>query len=91
MCVLQIAGIMEFIGAMVLGGEVTKTIATDIANVGHHWLGAGSADPLGRMCQALYPFAFCPHLRLSTMAMMGKQPTARVCHSFVPPQLLIKR
>ena len=29
----QIAGIFEFLGAMVLGGETTKTIASDIANV----------------------------------------------------------
>ncbi len=28
-----IAGIFEFLGAMVLGGETTKTIASDIANV----------------------------------------------------------
>jgi phosphate/sulfate permease len=30
---MQIAGIFEFMGAIVLGGEVTKTIATDIARV----------------------------------------------------------
>ena len=29
----QIAGIFEFLGAMVLGGETTKTVATDIANM----------------------------------------------------------
>ena len=29
----QIAGIFEFMGAMVLGGETTKTVASDIANM----------------------------------------------------------
>lgn len=29
----QIAGIFEFTGAMVLGGETTKTVASDIANM----------------------------------------------------------
>jgi len=29
----QIAGIFEFLGAMVLGGETTKTVASDIANL----------------------------------------------------------
>ena len=29
----QIAGIFEFLGAMVLGGETTKTVASDISNL----------------------------------------------------------
>ena len=32
-CFLQIAGIFEFLGAMVLGGETTKTVASDITNL----------------------------------------------------------
>ena len=30
---IQIAGIFEFLGAMVLGGETTKTVASDISNL----------------------------------------------------------
>lgn len=30
---LQIAAVFEFLGAMLLGGETTKTVASDIANV----------------------------------------------------------
>jgi hypothetical protein len=30
---LQVAGIFEFVGSIALGGETTKTIASDISNV----------------------------------------------------------
>ena len=29
----KVAGIFEFLGAMVLGGETTKTVASDISNL----------------------------------------------------------